>query len=318
MNIQTAFKDLSKNYESEFFSFYGASFFLKREALGILKKRVLKNNDSSFNYYSFDAKFDREDVFLAAIRTHPGFFGEKLIILKSAEELKPNLIKEIIEGKAPQVFVVFLSEKALKRLSQKVGVLECRDPYENEMPYWASYIFQKENKKVDPKTIQFLTSLYGRDIDSLYQEIQKICSYVGEEGTIGLETVHLVSTRGKELPVFQLLQGLGMNSLKTNLFFLESLKKSGEVPPLIFSLLARQCRKLLHYKVLEEEGLTPYQIYPKVGLSPYFGKELSRQASYFQKERLEKTLIKLSDLDLALKTGQISPWGVLYKSLSHF
>lgn len=313
-----ALKDLAQDSHSEVFSFYGSSHFLKREALCILKRRVLKNQSSAFNDYTFDAQFDKYNVYLAALRTHPGFFGEKLIVLKSAEKLKPEIAKEIVETKAEKVFVVLISDKALKKLPKKVKVLECREPYENEMPYWVTYIFKQENKKVEVKTIQFLTSLFGRDIDSLYQEIQKICSYVGEQENISIEDVQFVSTRGKESAVFQLLQNMGMNSLKTNLFFLESLKNSGEAPLLIFSLLVRQCRKLLHYKVLEEEGLSPYHIYPQVGVSSYFGKEFSKQAACFEKERLERILLKLSHFDWALKTGHTSPWGVLEQSLFEF
>jgi len=64
--------------------------------------------------------------------------------------------------------------------------------------------------------------------------------------------------------------------------------------------------------------LSPYHIYPQVGVSSYFGKEFSKQAACFEKERLERILLKLSHFDWALKTGHTSPWGVLEQSLFEF
>ncbi len=308
--------ELQKAELKKVYHFYGESTFLITEMISLVKKRVLPQF-SNLNYFSFNAGHDTLGAMQEGVAT-VGFFGNKLIIIHEAERLKTDFLETLMKRLSTNSYLIFISKNRLKSKTLVEGSYPCQLPYEREMSFWIQYLFKKENKNIDREGCEFLISLFGRDLDSLAQEVCKINSYVGGREAVTIEDVLFVCTRGREQTLFTLLNGLGIEKFSKNLFLVYQLKVIGEVPLLIFSMLVKQCRKLLGFKILQEENMPESQMISKLGINPFQIRFLKDQGRFLKIQQLERALFELGTIDYHLKKGQISGWHALERAIFLF
>ena len=72
-------------------------------------------------------------------------------------------------------------------------------------------------------------------------------------------------------------------------------------------MIVRQFRLLVQTKELATDGLDPRAIAKELKLHPYPARKLHTQARNFTLEQLERVHQRLLEVDVQIKTGQISP-----------
>jgi DNA polymerase-3 subunit delta len=153
-----------------------------------------------------------------------------------------------------------------------------------------------------------LASGSGDSSRALAGEVEKLCTYVGPGGRIGLEEVHALTMASRSARVFDLTDALARRDRGRGLVILHELLDSGESPFGIVALVAVQTRSLIQVKALSEQrGIRPAEIARTAGLAPYMVEKSLPLARQFTFAQLEATHRRLLDIDASLKQSKMTP-----------
>lgn len=152
-----------------------------------------------------------------------------------------------------------------------------------------------------------LAALGGDDIRALAGEIEKLSTYVGAGGHIGLSEVRAATISSARSRIFDLTDALCRRDQKRGLAVLHALLDSGESPLGIVALTAIQTRSLIQVKALGEQGMRIPMISKTAGIAPFLVEKLLPLARQFSYAQLEATHRRLQEVDNALKRSKMTP-----------
>ena len=89
-------------------------------------------------------------------------------------------------------------------------------------------------------------------------------------------------------------------------FFLRDMLLAGEPEIRILFMIIRQYRLMLQAKLLHTKGYTAKAIVQKTGWHPFVAKKVLQQSRSYSGSELEQALRFLLELDIRLKTTQLS------------
>ena len=204
MNPKAFTQQLEMTKSKTLCSFFGESYYLVNKAVSFASR---ENSRRSFN-----AKNNKREEILNAVQTSSSLFGRHIVVLSEADFLKRKALEEIIERKDSSAILILVSSEKLN-IGKDIFILPCKPPYENEMMSWVLYLFLEKQRTIEISAAQFLAGLYGRDLDSLAMDVEKIISYAGSKKTVSESDVLFVTRKNKEHPIFHLLQGWKVRQL---------------------------------------------------------------------------------------------------------
>jgi DNA polymerase III subunit delta len=152
-----------------------------------------------------------------------------------------------------------------------------------------------------------LAILGGDNLRALAGEIEKLSTYVGPGGHIGVEEVRALTLTTSQARIFDLTDALCRRDQKRGLAVLHELLDSGESPLGIVALTAIQTRSLIQVKSLSERGMRIPLISQTAGVAPFVVEKLLPLARHFSFVQLEATHRRLQDVDRALKRSKMTP-----------
>jgi DNA polymerase-3 subunit delta len=152
-----------------------------------------------------------------------------------------------------------------------------------------------------------LAALSGDDLRALASEIDKLSTYVGAGGHIGLSEVQALTSSSSRSRIFDLTDALCRRDQKRGLVVLHTLLDSGESPLGIVALTAIQTRSLIQVKALGEQGMRIPMISKTAGIAPFLVEKLLPLARQFSYAQLEATHRRLQEIDHALKRSKMTP-----------
>jgi DNA polymerase-3 subunit delta len=138
--------------------------------------------------------------------------------------------------------------------------------------------------------------------------MEKISLYrQSKTGIIEREDVLVVLGSERDQSVFDLIRKIGVKDLEGALKTLKKILESGDHPLLILTLLIRQYRLLWRAKELQERGITPREILKTLGVHPYYGQALLKQAGNYSEEQLQESFSLFKEVDSSLKENYHAP-----------
>ena len=146
--------------------------------------------------------------------------------------------------------------------------------------------------------------MVGEDPDQLRSEIEKLATWAGDE-PVSEADVRLLAAASAETSVFELTDAWGRRDAGAALAAVESLlERSGarELPRLV-ALLANHVGRVRACQVLAAEGVRPREAAPKLKMHPYAAEKAFAHAANYEPDELAEAVVRLADLDLALKGG---------------
>jgi DNA polymerase-3 subunit delta len=154
---------------------------------------------------------------------------------------------------------------------------------------------------------RLLATEAGDDLRLLAHEIDKLSTYAGTGGQIGVEAVRALTPVAHQARVFDLTDALARRDRPRALTLLHELLVAGESPLGIVALTAYSTRSLLQVKSLSERGLRPHQIAQTAGIAPFQVEKSLRLARQFSFAQLESAHRSLLSIDTALKSSRMTP-----------
>ena len=274
------------------------------------------------------SRFDAEAVeLLSAVETTGedavaacnvmGLFGAgtRLVVVEGVEAWKAADAKAVatyLKAPAPGTTLALVAAELKKdapiaKTVAAVGDLLIWDVTAKAIPRWIADQFKLSNTNAEPEACRLLAELVGDDLYELAGEVEKIATWADGADVTEADVEGLVAPRA-ESPPWNITDAWGARDVGGVLRETEKmLDRTGDpvsrtIPRLVASLTRHLQRARAAHR-LEEQGLSAQEAASQLGMKPYPAQKLFGQVRNFSGAELDDALIRLAELDHALKGG---------------
>lgn len=280
-----------------------------------------------FNLSTFDAMDSAPDLVRDALETLPMMAPNRVVVLKNAQQFSDKqweILIPFLEKPLQGAVLVCLASKIdkrkryWKRLLDTGVSLECKRPYENQIPEWIDFLSSRHAVKFDSEAAATLQQIVGSNLSDLDSEIRKLAIYCGGRSPrageasnkkapllVDTDDVMKVVSHVRIETVFDFADAVGSSDRARALDCLANLLDQGQNEIGIIALVARHVRLLQATSEGVREGLSGQRLAARVGVSPFFVRSYADQARHWSSRKIDQTLEALYDTDKALKTSPI-------------
>jgi DNA polymerase-3 subunit delta len=246
-----------------------------------------------------------------------GLFGSglRLIVVEGVEAWKAPDAKAVaayLKSAAPGTTLALVAgelkkDAPLVKAVAASGDVLLWDVTQRAVPRWIADQFKLHGTTAEPEACRLLAELVGDDLYELAGEVEKLATWA--DGAVLTESdVEAIVTPRAGSPPWNLTDAWGARDVAGVLRATERmLDRTGDpvsktIPRLVGSL-TKHVRNARAVRRLEEEGLSSNDAAARLGLKPYPAQKLYAQVRNFSGSELDDALIRLAQLDHALKGG---------------
>jgi DNA polymerase-3 subunit delta len=178
---------------------------------------------------------------------------------------------------------------------------------------WIRGEAKKRGADLKPQAAFKLTSLFGGDLWSLSNELNKLINFKSarkaellEGGLVEIaeDDVHDLSRGRADANIFGFIDALSNKNKSLALELMENEIEAGAVPIYLLYMIVRQFRILMQVKELQVEGASSKKIMANLKLHPFVLKKAEMQAHKFELADLKNIFSELVLMDRELKIGK--------------
>ena len=274
-----------------------------RDRVGAESVELMTANDAS-----------ADDV-VAACNARGLFGGSRVVIVEDVDRWKAADVKTIVayladpaaDGVLALVAVEVKRDSALAKACAKAGEVLVYDVAKRDLPGWVAEQFARREAQAERDAARALVDLVGEDLVELATEVDKLATWAGGETITAKDVAELAAGRA-ELAGYEVTDAIGRRDTARALANAEAVaQRSGE--PLsqtllgLVGLVARHVRLLQQCQQLAGEGISSREAAARLKKHPFYVQKLFEQAANFSVDELRDALVRLAELDLALKGG---------------
>jgi DNA polymerase III subunit delta len=239
----------------------------------------------------------------------------RLVVVSGVEAWRApdvDAVAAYLKAPAPSTTLALLAgalrkDAALVKAVASTGEVLLWDVSARAVPRWLGEQFALQGAAADADACRLLHELAGDDLHELAAEVDKLATWAAGERVTAEDVEALVAARA-ESPPWSLTDAWGVRDAGAVLRAAERmLDRSGDPPSRtiarIVGSLTRHVRSARAARALEEQGLSARDAAAALGLKPYPTQKLYAQIRNFSAEELDSALLRLADLDHALKGG---------------
>lgn len=186
-------------------------------------------------------------------------------------------------------------------------LVECDSPARTAMPGWLQGTARERGHTLDSSTAELLIEVVGSDLELLDRMIEQLSLFVGADRPITEEAVAEIVAIVKPATVWELLDAVTRGDTARTLSTLAKVYDPQDRGLRLVSLLLWSTRQLLRFEAALRSGENPQAAAKAAGVPPFKARALQGQLRGLSRPLLERRLIVLRDLDLALKGGSKRP-----------
>ena len=170
---------------------------------------------------------------------------------------------------------------------------------------WVADQFRKHEARAEPEACAALIQLVGDDLHALATEIDKLATWAQGE-PIGEREVEELAAPAADAPTFTLTDAWAVRDTARALgasetIFEREARQRRDTAARLAGALGGHLGKLRSLKRLSAEGVRPRDAAGKLRLNPWYAEKLARQAEAFSPGELHDAVVRLAELDGALK-----------------
>jgi DNA polymerase-3 subunit delta len=246
-----------------------------------------------------------------------GLFGDglRLVVVENAETWKAADAKAVaayLKAPAPGTTLALVAgeikkDSAIAKAVAAAGDVLIWDVAVKAVPRWIAEQFKLHGATAEPEACRLLADLVGDDLYELAGEVEKLATFAAGERITDAEVATLVAPRA-ESPPWDLTDAWGARDVAGVLRAAERmLDRTGDpvsrtIPRLVGSLTNHVRRARAAHR-LESEGLSAQEAATRLGMKPYPAQKLYAQVRNFSARELDDAVVRLAELDHALKGG---------------
>lgn len=271
------------------------------------EKRILTEEQASFNltvFYGKDAKI--EDI-LNACRRYPMFSDKQVVILREAQQIKDiEKFEHYIDNPlSSTIFIVAYKEKSLdkrksfaKLVQKKTVMVTTKKLYDNELPEWTASLIRKKGFNIKPKALQILVDHIGNDLQRIEKEIDKICINLNGKTSITEDDIENFVGVSKEFNIFELQFALISKDLPKCLTIINYFASNPKAVPIqiIMPTLYAYFSKL--YVASSSSSRDESSVAALLGIKGFFVKQYMLGMQKYTPSEVEKVILLLHHYNL--------------------
>jgi DNA polymerase III subunit delta len=241
--------------------------------------------------------------------------GGRLVIVDEIERWKSADVEEVaayLSNPTPETVVALVagelkSESALAKLVKKTGEILAYDVPKKRLPEWVAEQFTRLAANAERDACRGLVELVGENLDELATEIEKLATWAEDE-TITVHDVEELTAGRAETAIFSLTDAWGRRDVAAVLAATESRlersdrPRSAELARLV-GVLVNHVRRVRGCQVLAAEGGSARDAAAQLKMHPFAAEKAFAQARNFTGSELDYALVRLAQLDHAIKGG---------------
>ena len=268
-----------------------------------------------FNEASFNLLRDSVQSAIAAAEQLPMMSERRVVRIRDFARLRESDEETLIRylnNPAPSSVVIFIADdldkrkKATKVLLDTCVVVDFPPLKDVEAKAWARTRLKDLKVTADDSVLSEIISLVGTDVQTLFNELDKLASAVAGTGRITSAAVDELIGRSRELSNFELGDHLLASNRKRALETLYRLLDDGAEPVMLIGLIAGNYHRLALAKHLLAKGGRE-EVFRNVSVPPFkrdaYIANLQRNDAF----KIARGLQLTAAADLAIKTSQATP-----------
>jgi DNA polymerase-3 subunit delta len=241
--------------------------------------------------------------------------GNRLVVLENVEAWKAPDAKAIagyLRSPTPGTTLALVGaelkkDAPLAKAVEASGDVLIWDVQTKAIHRWVAEQFKLHGTPVEAEACRRLPDLVGDDLYELAGEVEKLATWARGDEVTEADVDALVAPRA-ESPPWDLTDAWGARDVGGVLRAAERmLDRTGDPPsrtiPRLVGSLTNHLRRARAAHRLEAQGLSPAEAAAKLGIKPYPAQKLYGQIRNYGAAELDAALIRLAQLDHALKGG---------------
>ncbi len=286
-----------------------------------LKPKMGDSSEAAMDITTLDGNTQKLDGIKSETHAMPFLAKRRMVVLnnplkltksKANQEKFLNLLESVppttalilVENEIPKSgqWLIHWVQKHKDRCWSRIFSL----PTGGAMTRWIQDQAKEGGGKFHNEAAQLLASYIDEDPRLAKKEIEKLLTYVDFSRPVSEADVRTLTADVRQGDIFEMVDAIGNGDGKTAMFMLRRLLEDSE-PLSLFGMIVRQFRLMIQVRELLDED--PSQdhntIAKKMGSHPYPIKKIIPKVKQFTLPRLKTIYHQLSDVDQAMKTGQL-------------
>lgn len=309
-------QSLQKGQIEPHYFLYGSETYLRDQAVRLIADTALLGtllrefNDSSFNLFSDDVR----DA-IAAAEQLPMMSERRVVRLRNFARLREHdqeLLAAYLDRPVETSVLIFVGDDLDKR--KKLGRKLMSGPaYEfsplspKELPAWIKSHVKTLNTEIEPQAVSRLVEVVASDLMTLTNELNKLAAAALPQGRITLDLVDQLVSRSREHMTWDLTDNIVSRNRKAALKIIREFLDDGVEPVLLTGVIAGTFRRMALAKELHAGGASPGEIFSEVRVPSWKQRDYLSLLNRTDSRTLAKTLIRIAETDLAIKTSKATP-----------
>lgn len=288
----------------------------------IAKKSVPQNPD--FNLFTMQENCSLQDIYDRYFQF--SFTGERICVLASNFDFEGcqvatfKELQSLVESPHDcNVLVLYYDvleintkksdrfKKLLKSVEKGGGVVcELNHKTETELAKMLASAAAKRLRGLDLSVAKYMISVCGTDLNILINELEKLCSFTGENATIDKETVDLVCVKTIEASVYDISRYILQGKSEKVFHSLNNLLAEGVSPTEILALIASAYVDIFRVKAALDAGKKPESIAADFGYPQnrtFVLSNAARDGRYLTQSQISNILSEILKSDSAVKSN---------------
>jgi len=219
-------------------------------------------------------------------------------------------VTDYLANPAPATVVALVAEElksssALWKACAKAGSVLSFDVAKKELHGWVAEQFRQVGVDAEPEAVSALILLAGDDLTALKVEVDKLATWASGE-PIGAREVAALVAPNADVPTYELTEAWSAREVGRALEISESIfehepRPRRDVAPRLAGTLGSHVSRLRALRRLSAEGVRSKEAAERLKLHPFRAQKLMAQAEGFSGEELDDAVVRLAELDGALK-----------------
>jgi DNA polymerase-3 subunit delta len=244
-----------------------------------------------------------------------GLFGGdgRLVLVRRVEQWKAGdagAVAAYLKSPAPATVLALVAESLKKdsplaRECAKAGDVLVYEAPRRDLPRWARDQLARAGATADLETCRALVELAGDDLVELASEVDKLAAWAGG-AEIRIEDVERLVGARAEAPPWALTDAWGRRDIGAVLAECESALERTSASALVWRMaehvaLVRACRSFV------AQGVSPADAAKRLRKKEFPVRKAYAQAEGYDGEELASAVVRLAELDVAVKGGSRLP-----------
>ena len=323
MEIKDLDKQISSGSLGSLYFFWGDEQFLMEHKIKSIKSRLVDKDFEDFNFARLDGKKTSAADIRREVMAVPAMAEKRMVVVRGSGifgNAKGKDFKEVcglLEDIPDYLCIVFaepdFDKKKEKNLDifKKHGQIVKFDPLSPvQLERWLEKLFEEKCKSVLSRDLQTMIGLCGQSMATLFNEYQKLLSFVGERTKITDEDIKAVVSKSTETRIFELIDNIALGRPKGVFDELSAMRAAGENPSTVMSLIISRLSELLMVKQLNTDKLSRDKIaaYFEPRKPDFVVGKLLDQSKGFSEEYLIKMTLKGPEYTASVRSGLLDKW----------